>query len=75
VALPFLDGESYEQVAERVGDWLRETVQKHSGSRILVIGHRATFFSFEHLIKGIPLGEVVDAPWQWQPGWEYEVRW
>jgi broad specificity phosphatase PhoE len=68
---PFPDGESYEEVAQRVRQWLREAIRAHSGSTILVIGHRATLISLEHLIIGIPLRDAVAAPRQWQPGWMF----
>ena len=29
-----------------------------TGGRIIVIGHRATFYALEHLLKGIPLRDV-----------------
>jgi hypothetical protein len=43
------------------------------GQRIVVIGHRATFYALEHLIRGIPLLEVMTAPWRWQPGCSYSL--
>lgn len=70
---PFLGGESYEQVACRIGSWLSDVRGAHSAGRILVIGHRATFYAFEHLLRGIPLPQAVTAPWTWQPGWEYST--
>ena len=69
ITTPFLDGESYEDATRRVGQWLAEAARDYAGGRIIVIGHRATFYALEHLIKGIPLRDVITAPWQWQPGW------
>ena len=40
----------------------------------MVIGHRATQYGLEHWINGIPLEKVISAPWQWQPGWEYQLK-
>ena len=74
VAAPFPDGESYEQVAARVRGWLREVRSAFAGQTVLVVGHRATFYAFEHLIRRVPLHTVVTLPWQWQPGWTYRVR-
>jgi hypothetical protein len=45
----------------------------YEGRRIVVIGHRATFYVLQHLIDGTPLRDVIAAPWQWQPGWSYTV--
>jgi broad specificity phosphatase PhoE len=73
VATPFPNGESYQHVVERVSTWLTEIVVGFAGQTVLVIGHRATFYALEHLLRTVPLQEVVVAPWQWQPGWVYRV--
>jgi broad specificity phosphatase PhoE len=73
ILTPFPNGESYVQAVRRAGHWLDETAPRFAGQTILVIGHRATFHAFEHLLRGIPLAEVIAAPWRWQPGWDYDV--
>jgi broad specificity phosphatase PhoE len=70
---PFPGGESLSQVVTRVDDWLREARAAHGDATILVIGHRAPFHAFEHLLRGSPLRDAVRAPWSWQPGWIYAV--
>jgi broad specificity phosphatase PhoE len=70
---PFPDGESYEQAVARVREWLTETSRTARAQPIVVIGHRVTFYAFEHLLKGIPLRDVISTPWQWQPGWHYHL--
>lgn len=71
VATPFPNGESYEQVVGRVAAWLTEARTTFAGRTVLVIGHRATFYALEHLIRRIPLNKAVTATWRWQPGWIY----
>jgi broad specificity phosphatase PhoE len=73
ISIPFPGGESYEDVARRVEEWLDSVTRIYEGRRIVVIGHRATFYALEHLIDGTPLRDVIAAPWQWQPGWSYTV--
>jgi broad specificity phosphatase PhoE len=73
IAVPFPEGESYQQVTLRVAEWLDETVKAYNGRTVLVIGHRATFYALEHLIRDIPLAEAIASAWQWQPGWLYQV--
>jgi broad specificity phosphatase PhoE len=73
IARPFPEGESYQQVARRVSDWLGETVREFAGRTVLAIGHRATYYALEHLVHRIPLEAAVAMPWQWQPGWIYRV--
>ena len=70
---PFPDGESYRDVVERVRAWLAEATSAFAGNTVLVIGHRATFYAFEHLLHHVPLDQVVTSPWQWQPGWGYRA--
>jgi broad specificity phosphatase PhoE len=71
---PFPNGESYQQVVDRVSGWLRESAQQCDGGTVLVIGHRATFYALEHLLNRVTLHEAVTAPWTWQPGWTYDLR-
>jgi broad specificity phosphatase PhoE len=73
VAAPFPGGESYQQVADRVASWLRDVTSAFAGQSVLVVGHRATFYALEHLIRRVPLLEAVAAPWAWQPGWTYRT--
>lgn len=73
ITTPFPDGESYADATRRVGSWLDEAIRDYDGQRIIVIGHRATFYALEHLIRGLPLLEVMTAPWRWQPGWSYSL--
>jgi broad specificity phosphatase PhoE len=68
---PFPNGESYQQVVDRVSGWLSELTRQSEDGTVLVIGHRATFYALEHLLKGVTLHEAVTSPWTWQPGWTY----
>lgn len=70
---PFPGGESYGDVVARVRACLEEVLAENAGRTIVVVGHRATWFAFEHLLRRRPLAEVVGAPWQWQPGWRYDA--
>jgi broad specificity phosphatase PhoE len=74
VESPFPDGESYRDVVERVRAWLAEAMSAFPGKTVLVIGHRATFYAFEHLLHHVPLDQLVTSPWQWQPGWRYRAE-
>jgi broad specificity phosphatase PhoE len=73
ITTPFPDGESYQQAAARVRDFLRELAPHYRGASILIIGGRATHYSLEHWLNRIPLTEAVTAPFTWQPGWAYSL--
>jgi hypothetical protein len=51
------------------GESWREATQ-----RVLIIGHMATRWGLEHHLNGVPLEDLADAPFRWQPGWEYRLR-
>jgi hypothetical protein len=44
-----------------------------SGQRVLVIGHVATRWAFDHLVNGVRLEDLVEENFVWQAGWEYEL--
>ena len=73
VHAPFRDGESYEDCARRVRGGLRDIAHRHPGGTVLVIGHRATQYALAHWLCGVDLERAVTAPWQWQPGWKYQL--
>ena len=68
---PFPQGESYRDVVTRVREFLQD--QPRDTREILIIGHRATWYALEHLLRRRDLREVIAAPWKWQPGWSYEL--
>ena len=71
---PFPHGESYQQAVERVSRWLGDVQRAFTAATLLVIGHRATFYALEHLVRGVTLHDAVTSPWTWRPGWTYQVR-
>lgn len=70
---PFSGGESYQQTVERMRSFLGDVALEHGSGRIVVIGHSATRWALDHLLKGVPLEELVGAPFEWQEGWLYEL--
>jgi len=70
---PWPDGESYRDVVKRTENLLADLVARHGGGRVLLVAHSANRTALDHLLLGRDLAEVVDAPFDWQPGWEYLV--
>ena len=69
-------GESYREATERHRSLLDELAdetdgQGEAGATILLIGHRATHLALDYLCGGVPLGESLTAPYEWQPGWRF----
>ncbi len=70
---PHPGGESYRDVVERVDDFLKELAASGHSS-VVLISHRAPWYAMEHLLNGIPLLDVVESTFEWQPGWRYTVN-
>lgn len=73
IAEPFPQGQSYEQVVELTRDFLESVRGPWDGQRICVISHSANKWAFDAIVHGKTLAELVDAPFEWREGWEYEI--
>jgi broad specificity phosphatase PhoE len=70
---PFPNGESYRQAIDRVRSFLDELRRTRDGTEVVVIGHSATRWALDHLLTGAPLEDLVALPFNWQPGWRYQL--
>lgn len=74
ISIPFPNGESYEQTSERMKNFLKDLLNEYDNKKVMIIGHRATQYGLEYWIKGVPFKKAVTDPWQWQPGWTYNLE-
>jgi 2,3-bisphosphoglycerate-dependent phosphoglycerate mutase len=70
---PYPHGESWRQAVERGGWFLRDVATRYDDERILLIGHVATKWALDHYLRGVPLEDLVHAPFEWQEGWSYDL--
>lgn len=70
---PFPGGQSYRQVTAAMRDFLRDLAADWDGGTILIIAHSANKWALDHLLHGVPLEELVDAPFGWREGWRYSL--
>lgn len=70
---PFPEGESYRQVVERTRPFLHDLAAGWDGQTVVVIAHSANKWALDHLLCGIPLEDLVDAPSGWREGWHYTL--
>jgi broad specificity phosphatase PhoE len=73
VEAPFPGGESYRGVVGRTESFLSDLARGWNGARVVVVAHSANRWALEHLLSGTPLADLVGAPFEWQPGWEYVI--
>lgn len=75
---PFPEGESYEDVKNRIADFLAFLKQNYEGKHIAIIAHKAPQLSLDVLLKGKTWKQALAEDWRktkaWQPGWEYTVE-
>lgn len=57
--IPFPNGESYQQVAERMYQFLDQLATERDQQRVLLVGHRTTVGMCEHWLQGRPLEDVL----------------
>lgn len=74
----FPDGESYEEVKERVSDFLKFLKQNYDDKHIAIVAHKAPQLALDVLLKSKTWEEAFAEDWRkikaWQPGWEYELK-
>lgn len=73
IHITFPNGESYEQTTERMKSFIEDLNKNHEGKKVMIIGHRATQYGLDNLIKGVSLEELTSSHFKWQPGWEYKI--
>ncbi len=70
---PYPGGESWRESVRRVGGFLGDLPSRWRGQRVLVIGHVATRWGFDHLLDGTALEDLAAADFAWQEGWRYRL--
>jgi broad specificity phosphatase PhoE len=66
-------GQSYTEVVEATRELLHEVRAEFDAQRVLVIAHSANRWALQHLLDGAPMAQVVIAPFDWQPGWDWTL--
>jgi broad specificity phosphatase PhoE len=58
---------------EQTRSFLEDVKRWYDGRRVLVVAHSANRWAIQHLLARVPLEDLVDAPFEWQPGWIYKM--
>ncbi len=70
---PFIDGESYSQVADRVASFLNDLKAGWSGKRVMIIGHGGTWACLELLLNNKPLEQSLSEQAERPTGVQYQI--
>jgi broad specificity phosphatase PhoE len=73
IDIPFPDGQSYRQVVDAMHAFLRDLLADLEGKTVAIISHSANKWALDHLLHGVALEDLVDAPFGWQEGWYYTL--
>ncbi|WP_238018281.1 histidine phosphatase family protein [Dactylosporangium sp. AC04546] len=67
-------GESHAQAIARVARCLADLPTRWAGTRIMLIGHLATYRALEHVTTGRTVRDLVGSEFEWRAeGWEYQL--
>lgn len=74
---PFPDGESYDDVKNRIADFLEFLKANYDGKNVAIVAHKAPQLALDVLLKDMDWDEALANDWRktksWRPGWEYQV--
>ncbi|NUW31577.1 histidine phosphatase family protein [Nonomuraea sp. SMC257] len=73
IDVPWPGGQSYRDVVAATASFLEDCMKEWQGRTVLVVAHSANRWALQNLLEGVPLEELVDAPFVWRPGWEFTV--
>lgn len=74
----FPEGESYEDVKNRMADFLEFLKQNYNGKSVAIVAHQAPQLALDVLLKNKTWQQAFAEDWRktksWQPGWEYNLE-
>lgn len=75
---PFPEGESYEDVKDRVADFVEFLKKNYDGKNVAIVAHKAPQLSLDVLLNGKSWKQAFAEDWRktksWKPGWEYIIE-
>lgn len=74
----FPQGESYEDVKERIKEFLDFLRKKYNGKSVAIVAHKAPQLALEVLLRGKTWKQAFAEDWRktkaWKAGWEYVLE-
>lgn len=73
----FPEGESYEDVKNRIAEFLEFLKKNYNGKSVAIVAHKAPQLALDVLLKGKTWKEAFAEDWRkikvWKPGWNYQL--
>ena len=77
VVVPFPGGESYDDVKERMCDFLRDMKHNYDGKSVALVAHQAPQLALDVLLNEKSWEQAFHDDWRssgtWRPGWVFEL--
>jgi len=77
IAKRFPNGESYEDVKNRIANFIKFLKENYDGKRVAIVAHKAPQLALDVLLKNKNWEQAFAEDWRkrkaWQPGWEYLI--
>ena len=74
----FPEGESYEDVKNRVAEFLEFLKKNYDGKSVAIVAHKAPQLALDVLLTGKTWEQALANDWRktktWKAGWEYELE-
>ena len=74
----FSEGESYEDVKVRIGDFLNFLKENYDRKQVAIVAHKAPQLALDVLLKNKTWEQAFAEDWRktkaWQSGWEYIIK-
>jgi len=71
----FPKGESYEDVRQRITEFLEFLKEEYNGKKVTIVAHKAPQIALDVIIKGKTWEQAFAQDWRkkklWRPGWKY----
>jgi len=74
----FPGGESYEDIKDRISDFLDYLKKNYDDKSVAIVAHKAPQLALDVLVDGKSWEKAFEDDWRkrkaWQPGWQYNIE-
>lgn len=78
IVTKFPEGESYEDVKDRMGDFVNFLKENYNNKSVAIVAHKAPQLALDVLLKNKTWEQAFSDDWRktkdWKPGWDYIIN-